>query len=247
MLRSLIMAFSTYSRIPMPRIEWDEKNKRYVLLFFPFVGLVTGLLLFLASYVCSVAHLNTFFTGAVLCAVSILVNGGIHMDGFADTVDALSSMADEKKRLEILKDPHCGSFAAVMSGVYLLLLAGAFSQAGLYRFPGIIPVFVISRALSALSLIFFKHSNENGMAAGFAQALPKNGSVAFLILLILSGSVVMCVHNPVGGIGAILAALIFYTYYGFFATDNFGGVNGDTSGFFLQVCELIMIVAYCIL
>ena len=246
MFKSLIMAFSTYSRIPMPNIEWDEKNKKYVLMFFPFVGLATGLVLYLVSWLCSVAHLNTFFTGTVLCAACILVNGGIHMDGFADTVDALSAMSDREKRIAILKDPHCGSFAAVMSGLYLLVLAGAFSHMGLFRFPGIIPVFMISRALSALSLIFFTHMDEGGTAAGLANAMPKKAAAAFLILLIFAGCGFMSFFNLTGGPGAVLAALLFFIYYRHFAMKNFGGVNGDTSGFFLQVCELIMVAIYSV-
>ncbi len=228
----------------MPETEWDEKNKKYVLIFFPFVGLATGLILYLTAYLASAAHLNSFFTGTILCAVSILVNGGIHMDGFADTVDALSAMSDREKRLAILKDPHCGSFAAVMSGLYLLLLSGAFSQAGLFCFPGIIPVFVISRALSALSLIFFKHMDEGGMAAGFANALPKKGGAAFLILLVIFGGVFMCAYDLTGGLLSLLTALLSFILYGRSALRDFGGVNGDTSGYFLQVAELIMIVAY---
>ncbi|MBR4174302.1 MAG: adenosylcobinamide-GDP ribazoletransferase [Lachnospiraceae bacterium] len=244
MIKSLIMAFSTYSRIPMPNIEWAEKNKKYVLMFFPFVGLATGLILYLLSWISSLARLNTFFTGTILCAASILINGGIHMDGFADTVDALSAMSDRKKRLAILKDPHCGSFAAVMSGIYLLLLAGAFSHMGLFRFPGVIPVFMISRALSALSLIFFPHMDEGGMAAGFANALPKKGAAVFLSLLIFCGTVFMSLYNLTGGLSAVLVALLYFIYYRYFAMKNFGGVNGDTSGFFLQVCELIMVTLY---
>ena len=45
-LKSLALAFSMYSKIPMPRVEWNEKNMRYALCFFPFVGAVNGALLF---------------------------------------------------------------------------------------------------------------------------------------------------------------------------------------------------------
>ena len=33
-----------YSKIPMPRVEWNEKNMKYAMCFFPLVGVVTGLL-----------------------------------------------------------------------------------------------------------------------------------------------------------------------------------------------------------
>ena len=39
---SLVIAFSMYSKIPMPRVEWTEENRKYAICFFPLVGLVTG-------------------------------------------------------------------------------------------------------------------------------------------------------------------------------------------------------------
>ena len=41
-LKSFAVAFSMYSRIPMPRFKWDEKDMRYHLIFFPLVGAVIG-------------------------------------------------------------------------------------------------------------------------------------------------------------------------------------------------------------
>lgn len=43
----------------------------------------------------------------------VWVTGGIHLDGYADTCDALASYGDREKKLEILKDPHCGAFAVI--------------------------------------------------------------------------------------------------------------------------------------
>ena len=44
MLRSLCIAFATYSRIPTPRTEWDEGALRYAICFFPLIGAVIGAL-----------------------------------------------------------------------------------------------------------------------------------------------------------------------------------------------------------
>ena len=42
---------------------------------------------------------------AGFCLIPVWVTGGIHLDGYADTCDALSSYGDREKKLEILKDP----------------------------------------------------------------------------------------------------------------------------------------------
>ena len=46
MLKSLIIALAMYSKLPVPNIDWDEKNMRYAMCFFPVVGVIIGALVF---------------------------------------------------------------------------------------------------------------------------------------------------------------------------------------------------------
>ena len=39
---SFLIAFAMYSRIPVPTVEWTKERMRYVMCFFPFVGLAEG-------------------------------------------------------------------------------------------------------------------------------------------------------------------------------------------------------------
>ena len=48
-LEPMIIAFSMYSKIPMPRIEWNKENMKYTMCFFPLIGVVTGALIYLAG------------------------------------------------------------------------------------------------------------------------------------------------------------------------------------------------------
>ncbi|MCD8323673.1 MAG: adenosylcobinamide-GDP ribazoletransferase, partial [Clostridiales bacterium] len=43
----MAVAFSMYSKIPVPQIKWTKENMRYALCFFPLVGVVTGALVWL--------------------------------------------------------------------------------------------------------------------------------------------------------------------------------------------------------
>ena len=45
LIRSLAIAFSMYSRVPVPQVEWSERSMKYTFLFFPAVGLLEGALL----------------------------------------------------------------------------------------------------------------------------------------------------------------------------------------------------------
>ena len=113
---SFKIAFAMYSKIPMPQSEWTEENMSYAMCFFPWVGAVTGGISYLVVLFADLLKereisFGSLFFPAVLTVLPVLISGGIHMDGFLDTQDALSSWQSEEKRLEILKDPHAGAFA----------------------------------------------------------------------------------------------------------------------------------------
>ena len=93
-LQSLIIALSMYSKLPMPRITWTTKNTKHVMCFFPVVGILTGICVWgvgthLLEHGCGVLLFSSIMT-----VLPIAVNGGIHMDGLLDTIDALDSYGD---------------------------------------------------------------------------------------------------------------------------------------------------------
>ena len=150
MIRSLLIAFSTYSRIPVPQVEWNEENRRWSMCFFPLVGLVIGLLLWGWLALCGSLKIDPFLRGAVSAMIPLLLTGGIHMDGYMDTIDALASWQPKEKRLEILKDSHVGAFAVMGCAGYLLLSAALFAEAATADGIRFIGVFVLSRARCAV-------------------------------------------------------------------------------------------------
>ena len=42
-----------YSKIPMPQFKWNDDDMKYMLVFFPWIGAVIGLLLMLWRYIYS--------------------------------------------------------------------------------------------------------------------------------------------------------------------------------------------------
>ena len=80
LLESMNIAFSMYSRIPMPRVDWNEKNMKFALCFFPLVGLVIGLLQGIVLW--NLQGCSTILAAAVAVLLPVLLTGGIHVDGF---------------------------------------------------------------------------------------------------------------------------------------------------------------------
>ena len=128
MISTVIVAFSMFSAIPMPQTEWTNKSMRYALCAFPLIGAVIGALVCLWRFVCLRMEFSEWILAAGICVLPVLVTGGIHLDGFLDTVDALSSYQPLEKKLQILKDSHAGAFAIIMGCAYFTLGLGVWSE-----------------------------------------------------------------------------------------------------------------------
>ena len=63
LIRSFLIAFSTYSRIPVPQVEWTEENRRYAMCFFPLIGAVLGLILWGWLALCDALQFGAFLRG----------------------------------------------------------------------------------------------------------------------------------------------------------------------------------------
>ena len=234
-LQTIAVAFAMFSAVPVPQFVWDEKNMRYALCAFPLVGLLCGVL----WCVCGVLPLPAPARAAGFCLAPVWVTGGIHLDGYADTCDALSSYGDTAKKLEILKDPHCGAFAVIYGGVYLLAYAGfAYEVFAAGHILLICPLFVLSRALSGLCAVNLPNARKSGMLCAFTSGVQRRTATAALALAGLAAAAGMVWMSPTAGGMAAAFSVVSALKYRRFALAQFGGVTGDTSGFFLQLCEL---------
>ena len=172
-LRSAIAAFSMYSRIPMPGIVWNERTTRYLLCWFPAVGLAISAAQFFLLALLRWSDTGAVLKGVLLAALPLLITGGIHLDGFLDAVDARTSCAPWEKKLEILKDPHIGAFAAIYCGIYLLLSAGAWSEAGLRAMRIMVYVFPLERAMSGYLALKLPDARAGGSLAQLKDSSPR--------------------------------------------------------------------------
>lgn len=243
-LKPLLLAFSLFSRIPLPTLAWQEVDMRYLLCYFPLVGVPLALLWIGWAMLCRMLTLPLLLQAVGLCLLPILYTGGIHLDGYADTWDALSSCAPPVKKQAILSDPHCGAFAVIRVCGYFLL---SFALCGVLQptVQALVCVgsgFFLSRSLSALCLLVFPSSKKTGMAHTFTHA---SSTAARTVLGILSagGGLFLCLGGGWIGRAMLLAALLAVWRYYSVTQKHFGGTSGDLAGWFLQTCELWMLMA----
>ncbi len=182
-IHSLGIAFSMYSKIPVPKVRWTNEAMQYTFCFFPLVGVAEGALLWGMGMVLyglrDRNRLPAIFVAIVLTILPLLVTGGIHMDGFLDTTDARRSYQEPEKKLAILKDPHTGAFALIGLGVYLLWSVAVWSVADRAVLPGMACAFVLSRTLSGLSVTLCKGAKKDGLSAAFHKSARERRSMRF--------------------------------------------------------------------
>ena len=241
-LETVAVAFSMFSALPVPQVEWNERNRRWSLCAFPLVGAVIALALCSWEAVCARLALPAVLRGAGLCLLPVLITGGIHLDGFMDTVDALKSHTVPEKKRAILKDPHVGAFAAIGLFAYLLAYYGLCSGLVLFgrRYLLLFLIPVMSRSLSAVSGTLLPVRPGEGTLNIFHQAADRTVGVMAIGWVVLSAAGMVAVWPLVGGImvsGAVITLLLVRRM----AMKEFEGVSGDIAGFQLQVAELVML------
>ena len=249
LLKAAIIALGMYSKIPVPRVEWNEKNMRYALVFFPFVGAVTGAAVWAAARLFSLfcVPCDSIAFACVMPLISVFITGGIHLDGYLDTVDALSSYGDKNKRLAILKDPNCGAFAVIAAIAYFMLSIALWSRMKIELIPLVAAGYVMSRTLSGLSVTCFKKARQDGLAAEFgANTAKKISTVLFIVQFVLE-CLFLLYNKWDSGLAVIIASLLCFAYHYYNCKKNFGGITGDLAGYFLQLCELAVLAAVVIM
>lgn len=247
MIGSLMIALAMYSVIPMPQITWNEARLKYVMAFFPVVGIVIGGAVAGTAFLTAGLGLSKVFFACLATVLPLLLTGGIHMDGFLDTVDALSSHKERECKLEILKDPHVGAFAVIGGGIYLLLSVAGYCELESRVAVAFGGIFVFSRAFSGWALLTWKKARKDGLASTFSDGAKANPVKAMLLLWMAAAAVWVAVFGgPVILLSCVLAAVLIGAGYYRTAMKEFGGITGDLAGYFLQRCELGLLWAVII-
>jgi adenosylcobinamide-GDP ribazoletransferase len=239
-----------FSRVPTGNPDWSERNMRYMLCAFPLVGVLIGALELLWLWATTLLPLNPIIRALGVTLIPIAVTGGIHLDGFCDAADALASHAPPERKREILKDPRAGAFAIIALGVWLLsyfalsesLLILRFDRHGLRYTAPFALGFVLSRTLSALAVLNFP-SSKSGLARSFNEAANKRTATVILVAILILCAAALILLFPLPGVAILAASVACFAYLKVMSHRQFGGMSGDLAGYFLQICELLQLLA----
>ncbi|APC18068.1 adenosylcobinamide-GDP ribazoletransferase [Pseudomonas frederiksbergensis] len=213
------------------------------LLFYPLVGLLFGGLLWVLNWL--LLGTPALLHAALLLSVWVVLSGGLHLDGLADSADAwLGGFGDRERTLTIMKDPRSGPIAVVTLMLVLLLkftallaLIDQHSTAGLILAP------VIGR--SALLGLFLNtpYVRSGGLGQALADHLPRKTGLQVLLLGALA---CVLIGGWSGMVALVLAALMFF-WLRQVMLRRLGGTTGDTAGALLELLEMAVLVGLALL
>lgn len=246
LISGLLVAFSMYSAIPVPQVNWEKKTMRWTLIFLPLVGVVISAIQWIWFMFCRHFDANMLFFAVGATLIPLCISGGIHLDGLCDTCDALCSFGDREKRLAILKDPHVGAFGPMWISAFFLAECGCFAQiyAKSALFPVVLCGFALARTMGGRKVVASPCAKDSGLAHIFAENSDKKMvscvlCAEFIIILLLfiwlTGHVITA---------AVLAVLLI-AWYGIherLSIRTFGGITGDLAGFCISISELLCLV-----
>ena len=246
-LKAFFLALALLTRLPIPQLDnLKAKDSGRSALFYPAVGLIIGLVLYIPLLLFPQA--SPLLLAAIITVIWAIITGGLHLDGLADSADGwLGGTSDKEKTLKIMKDPVVGAAGAIAIACILLLkfaVLTAIFQQGFYHdgiSVGAIIILApfIGRAMILLLMLISKNANPNSMANDVVDNLPRNHiawliGVCFLVAFFFSWS-------------GLIFALITFWLTRRLMYKRLGGYTGDTLGATVEITEVMYLIGYVLL
>jgi adenosylcobinamide-GDP ribazoletransferase len=238
-LKSFLLAFYQLTRLPLPAVSFDEKACGHSTVYFPAVGFFLGGLLACMAWAAGFLF-PAGVKAALIVAGMIVLTGGMHLDGFMDSVDGLFSGRPREKKLEIMRDSRAGAFA-VIGAISLLLLKFnlllELPDVVLLKVLLVIPV--LSRWGMAIAVIAFPYARPDGLGKVYAM---ESGGKELTGSTIITAVIVALILG-LQGIWLVVLTVAIALLAGKKIVKELGGLTGDTYGFINELIEVALLLA----
>jgi adenosylcobinamide-GDP ribazoletransferase len=240
-MKAFLAALQFLTIIPLPKaLAGDGKSLEASVPFFPVVGLLIGALVALSDLL--LVHFLPLPVATLLTVLLLVViTGGLHMDGLADTADGFFSVRSREKMLEIMRDSRIGTM-----GVLAIFFVVALKVAALLPLPTPFrQETIILMPLAGRSAILFMMTAlpyarpEGGLAGIFITKRSWWAPAVALVFLLTAGWVLQGHLGLVAVMVSVAAAgaMIRYTF------KKIGGFTGDTLGAISEITEVAVVLA----
>ncbi|GAA3941421.1 adenosylcobinamide-GDP ribazoletransferase [Amorphoplanes auranticolor] len=239
MVDGLRLALTTLTVLPVGTGRIDRRSAAVAMSVAPLVGALLGALL-AALFVLLGQGL---LAATVTVAASALLTRGLHLDGLADTADALGSYRRGDAALEIMKKSDIGPFGVAAIALTLLIQAAALT--------GLTPWAIVAAwAAGRLGVTLacrrgVPSARPEGLGALVAATVPVP-VVVLATAAVAAGAVWAVPGRPWQGPLAVAGALLVTVLLVRHAVRRFGGITGDVIGAAVEVATTVTLIGLAV-
>lgn len=238
-MKGLFTAMTVLTALPLNRhrAASDEDLARSAF-FFPVVGFMIGFLLMVITQWLS-PILSPGPRSAVLLVVSILLTGGLHLDGLADLCDGLAAGGNRERILSVMKDSHVGAFAVMGLVVVLIFKYSLFYEVIMQgRLNAFLIMGVLSRWAIVMAAALGRYAREAGTARPFIGRIGWRQCIGATVIAM--GLAWFILKGP--GLLLGIVVFLFVLLFNRFLTSKLGGLTGDALGALNEITEILVLL-----
>ncbi|MCM3268227.1 adenosylcobinamide-GDP ribazoletransferase [Paenibacillus elgii] len=256
-------AFQFLTRLPVPvKLDYNDALFRRSVVFYPFVGLVLGLITAAAGLLLT-SVLPPLPAAALLLGIWVLLTGALHLDGLMDTADGILSHRSRERMLEIMKDSRVGAMGVIAAVLVLLLKWSLLTELLLAAATGgrvklwllllLVPLWSRWYMVVAIACWPYARQAGSGMGGFFRGVGAGHAAGSGLVGLLLSlgvvaageafGGLTLPFWHMVGIIGILLAVTVGAgVLMSVSIHRKLGGLTGDTYGAMNELLEAALLL-----
>jgi adenosylcobinamide-GDP ribazoletransferase len=235
-----IISFLTIIPVTKSSSNIDIQQIAKSMYLFPFVGVITGVLIGGLAYGISF-YLQPQLMGFLITGAFIMITGIHHTDALADFADGLMAKGGKEFKRKVMHDPAVGSAGVVALILYVVGMIVALSSFhyGIKLLTSIIVAEVIAKYIMVLQA-YCGISAWEGFSSPFTAAMKDKRKI-----LAATGITLIIIWLVGGGYASLtslsvslaIAAAIQYV-----SNKSFGGISGDVIGASNEVTRLSSLI-----
>lgn len=256
--RPILAAFQFLSRFPVKaELDFTPELLRRSVKYYPLVGTAIGLVVWAVG---AALHpvLPPLPVSVMMLIVWVWLTGGLHLDGWMDSADALLSYRSRDKMLEIMKDSRVGAMgvlACVLLLMFKMTLIVSLLEQGLFTAGiALLTVPVWSRWFMGWAMRAWPVARQGeGLAVRFHGLKNRDIVLSSSLALLLTAIGVLAAYAIDGAIfsGSLLALYfvllpLITVGVGAFAasriSNKLGGLTGDIYGALNEGLEAVLLL-----
>jgi adenosylcobinamide-GDP ribazoletransferase len=207
---------------------------------FPVIGAGVGAFGALIYWLAHGLGLPAFVCAALAVAATLLITGGLHEDGLADTADGFGAGETPQRKLEIMRDSQIGTYGVAALILSLLLRVGAIAS---LAEPGLAALALIAAHAGARATlpVFMRRvprARQDGLSADAGEPPQQSSAIAVGVGLVV---LLLCL----GFSATLIAVVLLAAALGLMAwlcLRQIGGQTGDVLGAIEQVSEILILL-----